>query len=156
MAAATAARPSRPRRVPVILQGEISECALASLAMVAAAWGLKADLATFRSRLASTPRGVSLRTLMNLAQSIGLSGRPVRIGLQRVGDLKLPAILHWNMDHFVVLERVRGGVATIVDPGRGRLRVPIDSMSPHFTGVAFAAPGWTIAGCARRLFWRFG
>ena len=136
MAAATAARPSRPRRVPVILQGEISECALASLAMVAAAWGLKADLATFRSRLASTPRGVSLRTLMNLAQSIGLSGRPVRIGLQRVGDLKLPAILHWNMDHFVVLERVRHGVATIVDPGRGRLRVPIDSMSPHFTGIA--------------------
>jgi ATP-binding cassette, subfamily B, bacterial CvaB/MchF/RaxB len=138
MAAATAVPASapRPRRVPVILQGEISECALASLAMVAAAWGLKADLATFRSRLASTPRGVSLRTLMNLAASIGLAGRPVRIGLKRVGDLKLPAILHWNMDHFVVLERVTGGVATIVDPGRGRLRVPLDSMSPHFTGIA--------------------
>jgi len=138
MAAATAAPASapRPRRVPVILQGEISECAVASLAMVAAAWGLKADLATFRSRLASTPRGVSLRTLMNLAASIGLSGRPVRIGLKRVGDLKLPAILHWNMDHFVVLERVTGGIATIVDPGRGRLGVPLDAMSPHFTGIA--------------------
>ena len=136
MAFGTAAPASRPRRVPVILQGEVSECALASLAMIAGAWGLKADLATFRTRLSSTPRGVSLRTLMNLAATIGLAGRPVRIGLQRLGDLQLPAILHWNLDHFVVLERVNGGVATIVDPGRGRLHVPLDSMSPHFTGIA--------------------
>ncbi len=131
-----AAHIARPPQVPVILQGEISECALASLAMIAAAWGLKADLAAFRARVAATPRGVNLRTLMNLAAGIGLAARPVRIGLQRVGDLKLPAILHWNMDHFVVLERVKGDVATIVDPARGRLRVALESMSPHFTGIA--------------------
>src|SRR5579864_6559113 len=104
-----AAAPSRPplelKRVPVILQNEASECALASLAMIAAAWGLKMDMAVFRARVAITPRGVNLRTLMNLAAGIGLTPRPVRIGLQRLGDLKTPAILHWNMDHFVVLER---------------------------------------------------
>jgi len=136
MAAAPISPAARPARVPVILQGEISECALASLAMIAAAWGLKADLAAFRAKVAATPRGVNLRTLMNLAAGIGLAARPVRIGLQRLGDLKLPAILHWNMDHFVVLERVKGDVATIVDPARGRLRVPLDSMSAHFTGIA--------------------
>jgi ATP-binding cassette, subfamily B, bacterial CvaB/MchF/RaxB len=136
MAAAPIPQTARPARVPVILQGEISECALASLAMVAGAWGLKADLAAFRSKVAATPRGVNLRTLMNLAAGIGLAARPVRIGLQRLGDLKLPAILHWNMDHFVVLERVKGNEATIVDPARGRIRVPLDSMSPHFTGIA--------------------
>jgi ATP-binding cassette subfamily B protein RaxB len=136
MAAAPISPTARPARVPVILQGEISECALASLAMIAAAWGLKADLAAFRAKVAATPRGVNLRTLMNLAAGIGLAARPVRIGLQRLGDLKLPAILHWNMDHFVVLERVKGDIATIVDPARGRLRVPLDSMSAHFTGIA--------------------
>jgi ATP-binding cassette subfamily B protein RaxB len=136
MAAAPISPAARPARVPVILQGEISECALASLAMIAAAWGLKADLAAFRAKVAATPRGVNLRTLMNLAAGIGLAARPVRIGLQRLGDLKLPAILHWNMDHFVVLERVKGDIATIVDPARGRLRVPLDSMSAHFTGIA--------------------
>jgi ATP-binding cassette subfamily B protein RaxB len=104
--------------------------------MVAAAWGLKADLAAFRERVAVTPRGVNLRTLMNLAASIGLAPRPVRIGLQRIGDLKFPAILHWNMDHFVVLEKVKGDTATIVDPSRGRTSMTIDSMSPHFTGIA--------------------
>ena len=133
----TSGRHAAPRgRVPVILQGEVSECGLACLAMVAAAWGLKADMAAFRSRLSVTPRGISLRTLMQLASSIGLAGRPVRIGLQRLGELKLPALLHWNMDHFVVLERVRGDVAWIVDPARGRMRVSLDSISPNFTGIA--------------------
>jgi ATP-binding cassette subfamily B protein RaxB len=136
MAAAPVPSPRKPPRVPVILQGEISECALASLAMIAGAWGLKADLAAFRARVAATPRGVNLRTLMDLGASIGLAARPVRIGLQRVGELKLPAILHWNMDHFVVLERVKGNVATIVDPARGRVHLPLDAMSPHFTGIA--------------------
>jgi ATP-binding cassette subfamily B protein RaxB len=136
MAAAPSIRALRPPRVPLILQSDMSECALASLAMIAAAWGLKADLAAFRERVAVTPRGVNLRTLMNLAAGIGLAPRPVRIGLHRMEDLKFPAILHWNMDHFVVLERVKGNVATIVDPARGRLTMTLDSMSPHFTGIA--------------------
>jgi ATP-binding cassette subfamily B protein RaxB len=118
------------------MQGEISECGLACLAMIAAAWGLKADLAALRSRLASTPRGISLRMLANLAATVGLAARPVRIGLQRLGELKMPALLHWNMDHFVVLERVRGSVAWIVDPAQGRRRVSLDSISPNFTGIA--------------------
>jgi ATP-binding cassette, subfamily B, bacterial CvaB/MchF/RaxB len=125
-----------PRCVPVILQGEISECGLACLAMVAAAWGLKADLAALRARLASTPRGLSLRMLVNLAARIGLAARPVRIGLQRLGELKVPALLHWNMDHFVVLERVRRNVAWIADPAQGRKRMALDAMSPNFTGIA--------------------
>ena len=128
--------PTRRRRVPVILQGEISECGLACLAMIAASWGLEADLAALRARLASTPRGLSLRMLTNLAAAIGLAARPVRIGLQRLGELKLPALLHWNMDHFVVLERVRKGVAWIVDPAQGRRRVSLESISPNFTGIA--------------------
>ena len=92
-----AAHIARPPQVPVILQGEISECALASLAMIAAAWGLKADLAAFRARVAATPRGVNLRTLMNLAAGIGLAARPVRIGLQRVGDFE--AARHFALEH---------------------------------------------------------
>lgn len=137
MSAAARTLPSaRLQSVPVMLQGEKSECALASLAMIAAAWGLKTDLAAFRERVAVTPRGVNLRTLMNLAAGIGLAPRPVRIGLHRLDDLKLPAILHWNMDHFVVLEKVKGNLATIVDPARGRMSMTLESMSPHFTGIA--------------------
>ncbi len=136
MTAAPLPTPTPVRGVPVILQGEISECGLASLAMIAAAWGLEADLAALRSRMTATPRGISLRMLMNLAAGIGLAARPVRIGLKRLGELKLPAILHWNMDHFVVLERVVGDTAFIVDPARGRIRAPLESISGNFTGIA--------------------
>ncbi|HVK63008.1 MAG TPA: peptidase domain-containing ABC transporter [Polyangium sp.] len=131
------ASPPRPARaVPIILQGEPSECGLACLAMVASSWGLEADLAALRTKLTTTPRGLSLRMLMSLAGALGLAARPVRIGLHRLGDLKTPAILHWNMDHFVVLEKLTGDVASIVDPARGRVRMKIDAVSPSFTGIA--------------------
>jgi len=136
MSTAAHATLARRRKVPVILQGEMSECGLACLAMVAAAWGLKADLAAFRARVAATPRGLSLRVLIQLAAGVGLAARPVRIGLQRLGELKAPAILHWNLDHFVVLERVRGDAAWIIDPAQGRRKVRLESISPNFTGIA--------------------
>jgi ATP-binding cassette subfamily B protein RaxB len=104
--------------------------------MVAAAWGLSVELAAFRQQVGAAPRGIKLRALLNIAASIGLAARPVRIGLQRLGDLKVPAILHWDMDHFVVLERVTGEVVWIVDPARGRVRMTLTEASPHFTGIA--------------------
>jgi ATP-binding cassette, subfamily B, bacterial CvaB/MchF/RaxB len=139
MATAALTQAPRPRaasRVPVILQGEASECGLACLAMIASSWGLQIELTAFRLQLTAAPRGIKLRTLLNLASSIGLAGRPVRIGLQRLGDLKVPAILHWDLDHFVVLERVVGDVAWIVDPARGRVRMKLEAASPSFTGIA--------------------
>jgi len=135
-ALAQAPRPRAASRVPVILQGHVSECGLAGLAMIASFWGLKIELAAFRLKITAAPRGLKLRTLLNLASSIGLAGRPVRIGLQRLGDLKVPAILHWDLDHFVVLERVVGDVVWIVDPARGRLRLTLEAASPSFTGIA--------------------
>ncbi len=125
-----------PGPTPAILQGEPSECGLACLAMIASSHGLDVDLAAFRSRLTATPRGLSLRMLLNLASSIGLAARPVRIGLNRLGDLKLPAILHWNMDHFVVLEKISGDAVHVLDPARGRRRLTLDEVSPSFTGIA--------------------
>jgi ATP-binding cassette, subfamily B, bacterial CvaB/MchF/RaxB len=126
----------RARAVPVVLQGEVTECGLACMAMIAGAWGLDADLATLRAGGLRTPRGINLRVLIDFASSIGLAARPVRIGLLRLRELKLPAVLHWNMDHFVVLERVAGDTLFIVDPTRGRVRIKADDASANFTGVA--------------------
>lgn len=129
-------RPRSPGRVPVVMQGEVSECGLACLAMIAGAWGLKADLAALRASVASTPRGINLRMLIDCASSLGLAARPVRIGLGKLAELRLPAILHWRMDHFVVLEAVGKDTLTIVDPSRGRQQVSLEDASPLFTGVA--------------------
>lgn len=149
--------PPEPRaRIRSVPQSETSECALACLAMVADAWGLNCDLMVLRQRLSATPRGVNLRMLVDFAAALGLAARPVRIGLLRVGELRLPAILHWNMDHFVVLEKVSKDGVTIVDPARGRLRVSWDEASPSFTGVAVElTPTDRFEGGTLRLSRRF-
>lgn len=120
----------------VTLQAESQECGLACLVMVAAAHGLHLDLATLRRRFSISLKGTDLAQLMRYAQVLEFSCRPLRLELEEIGQLRTPCILHWNLNHFVVLERVRGNRLTILDPAVGRRRMSLEEISPHFTGVA--------------------
>lgn len=124
------------RRVPVILQAEAAECGLACLAMVAGFHGFETDLAALRRRWSVSLKGVNLAQLIAMAQDLKLAPRALRLDLEDLGQLKAPAILHWDLDHFVVLERVSGKGAWIVDPALGRRLLAVDEVSRHFTGVA--------------------
>lgn len=126
----------RRTRVRLIRQNEHSECGLASLAMVARFYGMNTDLAALRRRLQPCSRGATLKSLIDMADRIGLTPRPVKAPLDQLGKLHLPAILHWNMNHFVVVEAVSGGKATIHDPGGRTARLPMAEVSAHYTGVA--------------------
>jgi ATP-binding cassette subfamily B protein RaxB len=127
---------SAPRRVKPIRQAEAAECGVAALAMVANSWGHDLDLAAARRRFGASARGTGLRSLMEAADALGLAPRAVKVELEGISDLHLPAILHWDMDHFVVLERVSRGRFYVVDPaGDARWHDP-PSFSKHFTGVA--------------------
>lgn len=123
-------------RVPVMLQAETAECGLACVAMVAAHHGLQTDLGTLRRRWSVTSRGATLAQLMSIAQGVDLSPRALRVELDDLVRVRCPAILHWNLDHFVVLDGVRGRFASIVDPASGRRTVTMDEVSQSFTGVA--------------------
>lgn len=126
---------SRPR-IRLARQTEAAECGLACLAMVAGYHGLDIDLGSLRRRFEPSMRGASLKTLMATADRIGLSPRAVKVPLEDLAGLGTPAILHWNMNHFVVLERVVRGKALIHNPdGRSRW-YRMDELSRHFTGVA--------------------
>lgn len=125
----------RPR-VRLVRQTEIAECGLASLAMVSNYHGLDVDLGTLRRRFAPSLRGAALRSLMGVADRLGLAPRAVKTPLEGLEHLLLPALLHWNMSHYVVLERVQGGKALIHDPDRGTRWMGLDEVSDHFTGVA--------------------
>ena len=81
-------------------------------------------------------KGASLKTVMGIAGGLKLATRPLKLDLQHLPDLKLPCILHWDMNHFVVLKQVRGDGITIHDPARGLVIVPMEEVSAHFTGVA--------------------
>lgn len=124
------------RRVPIELQSETAECGLACLAMVANFHGLNSDLLSLRGKYAPTLRGINLSSLISIANDLGLLSRALRLEMPALGKLRTPCILHWNMDHFVVLERVGKKDVTIVDPSIGRRRVSWTEADESFTGVA--------------------
>lgn len=124
------------KRLPIIRQSESSECALACLAMIAGYYGQHTDLASLRQRFSTSLKGVTLERLIGIAQSLGLACRPLRLDLNELDHLQTPCILHWDLDHFVVLRDVRRERATIHDPAVGVRRLRFDEISPHWTGVA--------------------
>jgi ATP-binding cassette, subfamily B, bacterial CvaB/MchF/RaxB len=74
--------------------------------------------------------------VMGLAGQLHLAARPLRIELEDLAQLPCPCILHWDMNHFVVLKAVKGGTLVIHDPALGERRVPMANASHHFTGIA--------------------
>ena len=124
------------RRTPVILQSEAPECGIACLAMIASHHGRRTDLSAMRLRLAPSMKGVTFKHIAAIADSLGLASRGVKVPLESLGSLKLPAILHWDMNHFVVLTKVSGRRLTIHDPARGRVGLTLKEASDHYTGVA--------------------
>ncbi len=124
------------RRLPILLQAEAAECGLACLAMVLGYHGRPIDLATFRQRHAVSLKGTTLRTLIQIGETVGLTARPLRLDIEALGQLQRPCILHWGMNHFVVLAEVGSRGIVIHDPARGRRSVAFDEVSREFTGVA--------------------
>ena len=106
-------------RLPVIRQTEAAECGLVCLAMVASFYRHQIDLNTLRRRHPISLNGVTLRALIQVASHLHLTCRPLRFELANLRQLRLPAILHWDMNHFVVLKSVTRKGIVIHDPARG-------------------------------------
>lgn len=122
--------------LPVILQADRAECGLACLAMIAAAYGRHDTLREYRLRFQLSQRGMTLHRLRTCAIEIGFECRAVRVDLNELSQLRTPAILHWEFDHFVVLKAMRNGRGIIADPAFGIRRLSHSELSRGFTGVA--------------------
>ena len=122
--------------LPVILQTQTGECGLACLAMVASHLGLRTDLATLRRRFSISINGTSLGILSDYADRLKLSTRGVRLELEKLRDLKTPAILHFGLNHFVVLRRTTDKGIVIHDPAFGVRKLSYAEVSKEFTGGA--------------------
>ncbi len=122
--------------LPVVHQTEAAECGLACLAMVASYYGHRVDLNTLRRRHPVSLKGVTLRGLMQVASQMHFACRAIRFELGHVRQLQLPAIVHWDMNHFVVIKSVTKRGIVINDPAAGEKSLPIGEASKHLTGVA--------------------
>jgi ATP-binding cassette subfamily B protein RaxB len=127
------------RRTPLILQTEVAECGLACLAMIAGRCGYRIDLPALRQRHNLSLRGATLHDLVRIASTMRLATRALRAELPHLRRLRLPCVLHWDHNHFVVLTRVGRRRMIIHDPAVGRRSVPVQEIDKRFTGVVLEA-----------------
>lgn len=129
-------------KVPIMLQMETSECGAACLGMVLAYYGRRLPLEHLRLECGVSSAGSSMSTLKSAAVRSGMEARVYRMGMESVRTVKVPAILHWNMAHFVVLCGFDKKGAVIADPACGKIHVPYHEFSRAFTGIVLTlTPG---------------
>lgn len=126
----------RSNKLPVMLQTEAAECGLTCLAMVLNFYGHKIDLSVLRQKHSVSLHGLTLIDLMGIAETLHLASRPLKLELGALKSLQTPAILHWNMDHFVVLKKVTRNGIVIHDPAKGEKELSYEQVDKHFTGIA--------------------
>lgn len=123
-------------KTPVILQVEAAECGLACLAMVMGHYKNYIDLTTFRRRESISIKGITLQNIIDVAHRNNMTTRPLRLEIDELSKLKLPCILHWSLNHFVVLIAVKTNHIIINDPAHGQRKILWEEVSKEFTGVA--------------------
>ena len=126
---------SRKRRLPIIHGVEAAECGLACMSMIAKYHGHDVDLGGMRQKFTLSMSGATLRSIMELADQMDFSTRALRVELGSLSKVTAPAILHWNLNHFVVLKSAGNNKVVIHDPALGRREFSYEEVSKHFTGV---------------------
>jgi ATP-binding cassette subfamily B protein RaxB len=127
---------SGAKHLPMVYQTESAECGLACLAMIASYHGYKTDLNSLRRRFAVSAHGTHLKHLADIAGRMDLASRAVRAELKELEYLQLPCIIHWGINHFVVLKKISTKKYCIHDPSSGARSISREEFSQQFTGVA--------------------
>lgn len=123
-------------RVPVVMQLEALECGAAALAMVMAYYGKWVPLEQVRIDCGVSRDGSKAKNIYIAAQHYGFDVKAFRFSLDSIREKgQFPCIIHWNMNHFVVLDGFRGKYAYLNDPARGTVKVTMDEFDKSFTGV---------------------
>ena len=123
-------------KVPVIMQLEALECGAASLAMVMAYYGKWIPLEQVRSDCGVSRDGSNAKNIYKAAESYGFKVKAFRHSPESIREKgKFPCIIHWNFNHFVVLDGFKGKYACINDPAKGFIKVTMEEFDKAFTGV---------------------
>ena len=124
-------------KVPTILQMEATECGAASLSMILAHYGLWLPLEKLRQECGVNRDGSKASCVIRAARARGCTANGYKWSVDRLLEVgEYPLIIHWEFNHFVVLEGIKGDTAYLNDPGMGRRTVPLSEFRTSYTGVA--------------------
>ena len=119
----------------VIRQRDSMQCGIAALSMVCRHYGTEYSLPFLEKYCQPTTDGVSMKGLRDAAEQLGLRCAVVRINAERFSECPLPAIVHWNQNHFVVLYKIKKGFYYIADPAKGRIKYSRDEFESHWASI---------------------
>ena len=123
-------------KVPVIMQLEVLECGAASLTMVMAYYGKWVPLEQVRADCGVSRDGSKAKNILKAARGYGFKAKGYRCEVSAIKNkVSYPCIIHWNFNHFVVLDGFKGDTAYINDPARGEVKVPMEEFDRSFTGI---------------------
>lgn len=122
-------------KVPVVMQMEALECGAASLCMVLAYYGKWVPLEQMRSDCGVSRDGSSAKNILKAARNYGLKAQGYRLEPVALRSIVLPAIIHWNFNHFLVLNGFKKDKAVLNDPARGMVEVSLEEFDKSYTGV---------------------
>ena len=124
------------RRLPILLQSEVAECGLACLAMISSAHGHRIDLGSLRKRFPISMHGATLKRLLQIAEALGLGARVLQVEPEQLVHVQTPAMLHWDLRHFVVLKKATRKRIVLHDPDTGEVELSVAACGKHLTGIA--------------------
>ena len=123
-------------KVPVVMQMEALECGAASLTMILAYYGKWIPLEQVRADCGVSRDGSNAKNVLKAARSYGLTAKGYRYEPEELKkNGKFPCIIHWNFNHFVVLDGFKGNKAVLNDPAKGTYTVSMETFDNSFTGI---------------------
>ncbi|MHB8690419.1 MAG: peptidase domain-containing ABC transporter [Solirubrobacteraceae bacterium] len=128
-----------PRRFPLVRQIDEADCGPACVAMLCRAFGERVSLNFIRHSVGTGEQGTSLRGLQSGGAEIGLEVAALKSSVSHISNLSLPAILHWEGNHWVVLYKLDAERAWLADPGRGLRTVALSELEDNWSGFAATA-----------------
>jgi ABC-type bacteriocin/lantibiotic exporter with double-glycine peptidase domain len=117
------------------MQMSAVECGAACLAMILNYYGRKVSISELRERCGIGRDGLSALSIVRVARDYGLRVRAVSLQKNDFRFVRLPAIVHWAFDHYLVVERWSVKHVEVVDPAAGRMRLTAEEFETSFTGI---------------------
>lgn len=129
------AKKSHYAKTPTVYQMEATECGAASLAMICGYYGRTVPLEQMRIETGVSRDGCNAKNLLRAARKFGLEAKGYRKSLESLLQLPPPCIIHWNFNHFVVWEGLKGRTPYINDPATGRRKLTMEELDDGYTGI---------------------